>query len=325
MGDVNGIGPEIIIKVLEDSRLTRLFTPLIYGNHRIINRYRRLFGIEEFQMVPCKQAQQASPRKINMLNCWDDDYEIKPGQSDPQAGKLAFYALDRAASDLAQGQIQALVTCPIHKSNMPKDLFPFPGHTEFFAAKANVPESLMLMLHERLKIALATVHLPLEMVPGKLNRNLIFNRISQLEKTLKQDFGITHPKIAVLGFNPHAGENGRLGAEEETVIGPVIRDWREKGKLVFGPFSADGFFANGQFQKFDAILAMYHDQGLIPFKIIAGWEGVNYSAGLPFIRVSPDHGTAFELAGKNEASGDSLRAALFQALDLISARTIASI
>jgi 4-hydroxythreonine-4-phosphate dehydrogenase len=302
---------------LEDTRLLKLFTPVIYGNHRIINRYRRILGAEEFQMVPCKQTNQAMPRKINMVNCWEEDYEPKPGQSDPQAGKFAFMALEKASQDLQNGHIQALITCPINKSNMPEDVFPFPGHTEYFAAKAGVKESLMLMVHEKVKVALATVHIPVEKVAGKLTRNLIFTRLSQVEKSLVQDFGISHPKIAVLGFNPHAGENGKLGSEEETVIGPVIRDWREKGKLVYGPFPADGFFASGQFQKFDAVLAMYHDQGLIPFKILAGLEGVNFSAGLPFFRLSPDHGTAYDLAGKNEASGDSLRAALFQALDLI--------
>jgi 4-hydroxythreonine-4-phosphate dehydrogenase len=320
MGDVNGIGAEIIIRVLEDTRLLKLFTPVIYGNHRIINRYRKTMGIEDFQMTPCKQTSQAMPRKINMVNCWEDDYEIKPSQTDLQAGKFAFMALERAARDLQEGHIQALITCPINKSNMPADLFPFPGHTEYFAALAGVPESLMLMLHENIKIALATVHLPVEKVAGKLNRNLLLTRLSQLEKTLFQDFGLTHPKIAVLGLNPHAGENGKLGTEEEMVIGPAIRDCREKGKFVFGPFPADGFFASGQYHNFDAVLAMYHDQGLIPFKMLAGLEGVNYSAGLPFIRVSPDHGTAYDLAGKNEASGDSLRAALFQAMDLIRSR-----
>ncbi len=320
MGDVNGIGPEIIIRVLEDSRLLKLFTPVIYGNHRIINRYRKIMGIEDFQMSPCKATSQALPRKINMVNCWEEDYEIKPGQSDPLAGKFAFMALEKAGQDLKEGHIQAVITCPINKSNMPADLFPFPGHTEYFAAFAGVAESLMLMLHEKVKIALATVHLPVEKVAGKLNRNLILARLTQLEKALLQDFGLTHPKIAVLGLNPHAGENGKLGTEEELVIGPAIRECRDKGKLVFGPFPADGFFASGQYAKFDAVLAMYHDQGLIPFKMLAGLEGVNYSAGLPFIRVSPDHGTAYDLAGKNEASGDSLRAAVFQALDLIKYR-----
>ena len=316
-GDVNGIGPEIIIRLIEDNRILKLCTPILYGNHKIINRYRKLMNVEDFQMIPCKAANQATPRKVNMINCWEEDYEIKPGQSDPEAGKLALISLQKATEDLKNGWIQALVTAPITKSNMPEQEFPFPGHTEFFAKAAGVNESLMLMVHENLKVALATVHLPLERVAGILTRNLIFNKINQLGKTLVNEFDISHPKIAVLGFNPHAGENGKMGKEEESVIGPVIKEWRDKGKQVYGPFPADGFFASGQFKKFDAVLAIYHDQGLIPFKIIAGMEGVNFSAGLPFIRVSPDHGTAYDIAGKGEASDESLRSALYLALDLI--------
>lgn len=320
LGDVNGVGPETIIKVLEDSRILRLCTPVIYGNHKIINRYRKIMGIEEFQMAPCKYASQAAPRKINMLNCWEHDYEIKPGELDPEAGNLAFAALQRAGQDLKAGEIQAVVTGPIHKSNMPKDAFPFPGQTEFFANLSGTKEVLMLMVHQSIRVALTTVHVPVEKIPSILTRNLIFNRLTQLEKSLAKDFQIKFPKIAVLGLNPHAGENGMLGKEEETIIGPVIREWRDKGKHVFGPFPADGFFASGQFAKFDAVLAMYHDQGLIPFKVLAGYEGVNFTAGLPVIRVSPDHGTAFDIAGKGLATGDSLRNAIYSALDIIQAR-----
>jgi 4-hydroxythreonine-4-phosphate dehydrogenase len=317
LGDVNGIGPEILIRLLEDSRILKLCTPVVYGNHRIINRYRKLMGVEDFQMVPCKSASQVNHRKINMVNCWEEDYEIKPGQSDEEAGKLALLALKAATEDLKEGSLQALVTCPITKFNMPKDEFPFPGHTEFFAKAAGVNESLMLMVHETFRVALTTVHIPLEKIPGILTRNLVFNRLTMLEKSLISDFDIPKPKIAVLGLNPHAGENGKLGKEEETILGPVIREWRGKGKHVYGPFPADGFFASGQHTKYDAILAMYHDQGLVPFKVLAGLEGVNFSAGLPFIRVSPDHGTAYDIAGKGIASPESLRAAVFCALDLI--------
>lgn len=319
IGDVNGVGPEIIIKMLEDSRIMKLCTPVIYGNHRILNRYRKILGIEDFQMVPCKQASQAAARKINTLNCWDEDYEPKPGESDPKAGEYAWLALQKAGKDLAEGQIKALITAPIQKSNMPES-FTFPGQTEFFASFAGKEDALMLMVHANLKVALATVHVPVEKVSKMLNRNLIFQKLQALESSLISQFGITHPKIAVLGLNPHAGEAGKMGVEEETVIGPVIREWREKGKLVFGPFAADGFFASGQFGQFDAVLAMYHDQGLSPFKIIAGFEGVNFTAGLPFLRLSPDHGTAYDLAGKGLASEQSMRSALFTALDLIALR-----
>jgi len=316
IGDVNGIGPEILIRLLEDGSILRLCTPVVYGNHRIINRYRKLMNVEDFQMVPCKDLAAVSVRKINMVNCWEDDYEIKPGQSDNQAGKLALLALNRATEDLKAGLIHGLVTCPITKSNMPKEDFPFPGHTEYFAKAAGVTESLMVMVHEDLRVALATVHIPLEKISGILTRNLVLTRLTQLEKSLKSDFGIELPKIAVLGLNPHAGENGKLGKEEEAVLGPAIREWRDRGKHVYGPFPADGFFAAGQYKNYDAVLAMYHDQGLVPFKILAGLDGVNFSAGLPFIRVSPDHGTAYDIAGKGEASPDSLRAAIYLALDL---------
>lgn len=325
LGDVNGIGPEIIIKTLEDSRLLKLFTPVIYGNHRIINRYKKLLGLDEFQVQACRSAETAQPRKINMINCWDHDYEIKPGEIDPEAGKLAWVSLKTAADDLKAGKIHALVTAPIHKSNMPREDFPFPGHTEFFAQLGGIKESLMLMVSEQLRVALATVHIPLEKVSGQLNRNLIYHRLTELEKCLFKDFVIRFPKIAVLGLNPHAGENSKLGLEEESIIGPVIKEWREKGKHVFGPFPADGFFASGQFERYDAVLAMYHDQGLIPFKVLAGYGGVNYSAGLPFIRVSPDHGTGFDIAGKNQANPDSLRQSIFLALDIIRNREDSSI
>ena len=320
-GDVNGIGPEIILKVLEDSRILRFFTPILYGNHKILNRYRKLLQIEDFQLQPCKTPAQAIPRKINMINCWDEDYEIKPGQSDEEAGKLALESLNRATADLTSGAIQAVVTCPITKANMPKDGFPFPGQTEYFAKAGGGRESLMLMVHETMRVALATAHVPVERIPNILTRNLIFNRLTQLEKSLSHDFMIRHPKIAVLGLNPHAGENGKLGKEEDAVIGPVIKEWRDKGKHVFGPFPADGFFASGQFARFDAILAMYHDQGLIPFKVLSGYGGVNFSAGLPLIRVSPDHGTAYDIAGKGLANPDSLRSAIYLALELIKNRT----
>lgn len=320
MGDVNGIGPEILIRFLEDSRVLKLFTPVVYGNHRIINRYRKLLNVEDFQMVPCKNTAQVSPRKINMVNCWEEDYEIKPGQSEEAAGQYALLALQKAAADLKEGHIHAVVTGPINKSNMPADGFPFPGQTEFFAAEAGVKEPLMMMVSQQFRVALATAHLPVEKVPGKLTRNLLVSRISQLEKSLQEEFDIPQPKIAVLGLNPHAGENGKLGQEEETVIGPVIRDFRTKGKHVYGPFPADGFFASGQQGRFDAVLAMYHDQGLIPFKVLSGYDGVNYTAGLPFIRVSPDHGTAYEIAGQGKANPDSIRAAVFMALDQIRIR-----
>lgn len=317
IGDVNGIGPEILLRLLEDSRILRLCTPVIYGNHRILNRYRKLLGLEEVQTVPCKSAGQALPRKINMLNCWDEDYEIRPGESDSRAGELALLALEKAGEDLKEDHIQALVTLPVNKSAMPEARFPYPGQTEFFARLAGRNDALMMMVSDTMRIALATVHQPFQKVAGMLTRQLIQDRLQQVESVLKDQFDLDRPRIAVLGLNPHAGENGKLGQEEEAVIGPVIRDWRGKGKHVYGPFPADGFFASGDYRRYDAVLAMYHDQGLVPFKVIAGYEGVNFTAGLPFLRVSPDHGTAYDKAGKGVSDCSSARAALFLALDLL--------
>jgi len=318
LGDVNGIGPEILMRLLEDNRLLRICTPIIYGNHRILNRYRKLLQLEDFQMQPCKSASQAIPRKINMLNCWEEDYELKPGQADAQAGRLAWLGLKKAGEDLASGQLQGLVTAPIQKSIMPEAEFPFPGQTEFFASQAGgQAKSMMMMVQGDFRVALATVHIPVEKVPGVLNSALLKSRIEQLDSILRETFDIAKPRIAVLGLNPHAGEEGKIGKEEANIIGPEIRSWRDKGQLVFGPFASDGFFASGQHRRYDAVLAMYHDQGLIPFKLLAGMEGVNFTGGLPFFRVSPDHGTAYDLAGKGQASPDSMRAALFLLLDLI--------
>jgi 4-hydroxythreonine-4-phosphate dehydrogenase len=318
LGDVNGIGPEILIRLLEDNRILRLCTPVIYGSHRILNRYRKMLQMEDFQMQPCKNAAQALPRKINMLNCWEEDYEPKPGHSDPEAGRLSWLALKKAGEDLASGQLHGLVTGPVQKSNMAAAGFPFPGQTEFFASLAGEhARAMMMMVQEDFRVALATVHIPVEKIPTVLNTALLNSAIKQLEGILKETFDLAKPRIAVLGLNPHAGEDGKIGKQEESIIGPEIRRFREKGQLVFGPFPSDGFFASGQHRRYDAVLAMYHDQGLIPFKLIAGMEGVNFSAGLPFFRVSPDHGTAFDLAGKGEASPDSMRAALFLLLDLI--------
>lgn len=317
LGDVNGIGPEILMRLLEDNRILRLCTPVIYGNHRILNRYRKMLQMEDFQMQPCKNASQALPRKINMLNCWEDDYELKPGHSDPVAGKLAWIGLKKAGEDLAAGHLHGLVTAPVQKSNMPED-FPFPGQTEFFASLAGEQvKATMMMVQGDFRVALATVHIPVDKVSSLLNAGLLRSSIERLDGILRDSFEIAKPRIAVLGLNPHAGEEGKIGKEEEKIIGPEIRRFREKGQLVFGPFPSDGFFASGQYRRYDAVLAMYHDQGLIPFKLIAGMEGVNFSAGLPFFRVSPDHGTAYDLAGKGQASADSMRSALFLLLDLI--------
>jgi 4-hydroxythreonine-4-phosphate dehydrogenase len=318
LGDVNGIGPEILMRLLEDNRILRLCTPVIYGNHKILNRYRKMLQVEDFQMQPCRTAAQAIPRKINMINCWEEDYEPKPGQPDPEAGRLAWLALKKAGEELASGKLHGLVTAPIQKSIMPATEFPFPGQTEFFASLAGEKSSsMMMMVQGDFRVALATVHIPVEKVPGVLTTNLLKARIEQLGSILKDTFEISKPRIAVLGLNPHAGEGGKIGKEEESIIGPEIRRFREKGHTVFGPFPSDGFFASGQHRRYDAVLAMYHDQGLIPFKLIAGMDGVNFTAGLPFYRASPDHGTAYDQAGKGTASADSMRAALFLLLDLI--------
>ncbi len=317
IGDYNGIGPEVILKALSNSHILRICTPVIYGSMKILTRYRKLLELKDWFIHAANNAKQISHKKTNMISVLGNkNFDINPGILDPEAGEMAFKALQSAVEDLKNGDIDAIVTAPISKSNIQSDEFQFPGHTEYFTDAFGQKESLMLLVADELRVAVATGHMPLVEVSKKITRHLIQSKVQILLKSLKQDFGILKPKIAVLGFNPHAGEDGLLGDEEQQVIRPAILEMKKKGDLIYGPFPADGFFGQGEYKKFDAVLAMYHDQGLIPFKTLAFERGVNFTAGLPIVRTSPDHGTAFDIAGKGLADETSLREAIFLACDI---------
>ncbi len=319
LGDTNGIGPEVTLKALADNRIMKLCKPVVYANSSLINKWKKLLNLDEFQWQVVDSPAHKPERKTLLITSYDQDFELKQGQPTPESGLAAFKSLEKAVADLKSGQLDALVTGPISKANMPKDLFPYPGHTEYLEKELG-GKALMLMVYEDLRIATATGHVALKDVPAKLNSELLHQKLQILEQTLKTDFKIAKPKIAVLGLNPHAGEDGKLGQEELEIIIPAIKEWKSKNKLVFGPYPADGFFGARQEKKFDAVLAMYHDQALIPFKALAFDGGVNYTAGLNMVRTSPDHGTAFALAGKNQANPDAFRNALFAALEIIQNR-----
>jgi 4-hydroxythreonine-4-phosphate dehydrogenase len=321
IGDINGIGPEVTIKALADHRILSLVTPVVYGSGKIISFYKKLLNIEEFNYSQVRGKGQFAPKSINIVNCIDESVEITPGKASRETGKAALGALRQASDDLKEGLLDALVTAPIDKQSIHSDEFPFKGHTEFLTQHFNASESLMFMVSDSLRIGLVTEHVPLAEVSALITKEKIASKLMIMEASLRKDFGIVKPKIAVLGLNPHAGDNGLIGAEDDQVIKPVVNDFRNKGKLVFGPFPPDGFFGTAQYQKYDGILAMYHDQGLIPFKSIAFESGVNFTAGLSVVRTSPDHGTAYAIAGKNQANEGSMREAIYQSAEIFRHRS----
>ena len=316
IGDINGIGPEIIIKSLADNRILLDCTPIIYGSSKIFSFYKKTLNDIEFNYQSCKNAEDAVSRKINLLNVWQDDIIPQIGQNEENGGKYAFMALEKATQDLASGKIDVLVTAPISKEAMAKSGFKFPGHTEYLAHLSGDADALMIMVSENLRVALVTSHIPLKEVHSVLTKDKIIAKVKLFESSLKKDFGIIRPKIAVFGLNPHAGENGKMGTEEQEFIIPAINHLKNENYMVFGPYPADGFFGSNARNQFDGILAMYHDQGLAAFKALSFEDGVNYTAGLPIVRTSPDHGTAFDIAGKNEASPSSMRSAIYSAIDI---------
>ncbi len=318
-GDFNGVSYEVIIKSLSDSRVLEFFTPVVYGLSRVMSYNRKNLGLNDFNFNTIRDAASIRNNKINLINLNEEEIRIEYGKSNTVAGKYAHIALTRAVTDLKSNKVNVIVTAPINKENIQSDDFSFPGHTEFFANSFGSKNYLMLMVSDELKVGTVTGHIALKDVPGELNEDLIVSKINVLENSLRVDFGIEKPKIAVLGLNPHAGENGKIGAEDKDIIRPAILNVKKKGILAFGPFPADGFFA-GEFTKYDAVLAMYHDQGLIPFKTISFNGGVNYTAGLPIIRTSPAHGTAYDKAGKNMASPESFRSAMYLAVDIFKNR-----
>lgn len=321
-GDFNGISYEIIIKALEDNRILSFFTPVVYGSSKIASYYRKTLNISDVNFNLIKRADLANPKRANIINCYDREVKIEKGKLTEIAGELAYLALERAISDIDKEDIDVLVTAPINKVNIQSEKFNFPGHTGYLADKYNVKNHLMLMVSNKLRIGIITGHIPLKDVSETITEDLVLENIRVMQKTLQMDFAIPKPKIAVLGLNPHAGDNGLIGTEDKLKIKPAIANAENEGILAFGPYPSDGFFGSSNYMKFDGILAMYHDQGMLPFKTFAFDNGVNFTAGLPIIRTSPAHGTAFDIAGQNIASPDSLKEAIFLAIELHKNRTL---
>ncbi len=320
IGDINGIGLEVIIKALSHPSVTQLCTPVIYGASKVVSYHKNIVNPPDFTFHTTGTADKIYHQKINVVNVWQDNINIELGKETEEAGRIAHVALDRAVRDLKEGHIDVLVTAPISKNAMHMAGFAYPGHTEYLAHEFGGKPGLMMMVADTFRVGLVTTHLPLSQVSAAITREKIKSALDILINSLRIDFGIGRPVIAVLGLNPHAGENGHLGKEDDEIIQPVILEAKKSGDLVMGPYPADGFFGAMQHRKFDGVLAMYHDQGLIPFKMLHFQDGVNYTAGLPYVRTSPDHGTAYEIAGKNEADPTSFRTALFTAVDIFRAR-----
>ena len=315
-GDVNGIGYEVILKAFEDPTMLELCTPIIYGSPKVMTYHRKALNLEtSFTIIG--SAAEAIPGKINVINCNEDEFKVEFGKPSRESGKSAFEALEKAMIDYKEGLYDILVTAPIHKEMIQSEGFTFPGHTEYIEQSVgDGDKALMILASERLRVALVTGHVPIAKISSILTKELIEEKIQLFNTSLKTDFGIGAPRIAVLGLNPHAGDGGVIGMEEENIIIPAISAMREQGVICYGPFPADGFMGNNLYTHFDGVLAMYHDQGLTPFKVLAMDEGVNFTAGLPIVRTSPDHGTAFDIAGKGEASENSFRQAIYMGIDI---------
>jgi 4-hydroxythreonine-4-phosphate dehydrogenase len=315
-GDINGISYEVIMKSLSDNRIFELCTPVVYGSPKVAAYHRKALNLENFSFNTIRTVDEAQARKANIINCIDDAARVELGKSTLYAGESSLRALEAAIQDMAEGKIDALVTAPISKPNVKTDQSTFTGHTEYLENQFKCDGVLMLMINDLMRIGVVTSHIPLSQVHEYITRDTLLNKLKILNKSLLVDFTIRKPRIAVLGLNPHAGDQGLLGDEEEKEITPAILLAREENILAFGPYPADGFFGAGTYKQFDAVLAMYHDQGLVPFKALTLEGGVNYTAGLPVVRTSPAHGTAYEIAGKNEASPDSFREAIYMACDI---------
>ncbi|WP_143962226.1 4-hydroxythreonine-4-phosphate dehydrogenase PdxA [Litoribacter populi] len=317
IGDINGISAEVTMKALLDNRLQKLITPVIYAHGKAITYYRKHLQLDDFNFMQIKNVDEIHHKKINVINVVEECPEVIPGVETMEAGKMALAAIDQAISDLKANKIQAMVTAPLNKNNINSEELSFVGHTEYLTQAFEAKDSMMFMVADDLRVGLVSGHVALKDVPAQITQKRIQEKLQIMIKSLQNDYGINKPKIAVLGLNPHAGEDGLLGAEEEEIIKPAIRTFKDKGEMVFGPYPSDGFFGMMHFKKFDGILAMYHDQGLVPFKTLAFETGVNFTAGLPFVRTSPDHGTAYNIAGKNIADEGSMRSAIFCAYDII--------
>jgi len=320
IGDLNGIGTELVIKTFSDHRILELCTPIIFASNKVLNFYRKSIPETNFNYQSIKDFTRINYKQVNVFNCWEEEVNITPGQLTEIGGKYAIKSLVAAVQALKEGKIQGLVTAPIHKKNTNSPEFDFTGHTPFLKQEFGAQDVAMLMVAENLKVGLLTEHVPIHDAAKFVTREAILSKLNIINNSLIKDFGIDKPKIAVLGLNPHAGDEGLIGKEEEEIIKPAIKEAKHANILVVGPYSADAFFARHSYEKFDAVLAMYHDQGLIPFKSLAIGDGVNYTAGLPVVRTSPDHGTAFDIAGKNKADNSSFLGAIYKCLDIIEQR-----
>ena len=316
-GDGNGIGYEVIIKALADPRILESFTPVIYGSSKIFGFYKKLIhNLEQMDTNVITSARDAHPRRINIVNCLPDNVFVEPGQATPESAKAAMTSLEWAVRDIRRGDIDVLVTAPINKKAMVSEGFGYTGHTEYLQSAFGVRDIAMFMVSQTMKVGVVTGHIPLKDVSASITKEKIISKLQLLDESLKRDFGVDMPKIAVLSLNPHCGDGGLLGTEEQNVIRPAIEEAVSQGILAFGPYSPDGYFGLGEFNKFDATLAMYHDQGLEPFKALSFSDGVNFTAGLPIVRTSPDHGTAYDMAGRDSADPLSMRASIFTAIDI---------
>jgi 4-hydroxythreonine-4-phosphate dehydrogenase len=319
-GDINGIGTELIIKTLSDNRILEFCTPVFFGSNKLINFYRKSLPDQNFNWQNIKELNRINSKQVNIFNCWEEDVIIQPGILNENGGKYAIKSLLACTEALKKNEVHGMITAPIHKKNVQSADFNYTGHTPFLKNYFGANDVLMILFSGSFRVALVTEHLPVNEVAQNISKESVLSKLYILNGSLKKDFRIDKPKIAVLGLNPHAGDEGLIGKEEETIIKPAIKEAKQNNLLVTGPFSADSFFARSHQNNFDAVLAMYHDQGLVPFKTLASGEGVNYTAGLPVIRTSPDHGTAFDIAGKGKADESSFRSAIFECIDIIKNR-----
>lgn len=319
-GDINGIGYEVILKVLADPRILDSFIPIVYGQSKVYSYYKKNFGMEEMSYTVIRDASQAQPKRINIINHTDEELKIEPGFSTPTAGKASFAALKLATNDLRSGLIDAMVTAPVNKSNIQSDQFKFKGQTDYIKSFFPDNEYITILVSEKLRIGFVTNHLPLKEVPSAINKDLIVKKLKLMNSALIKDFSIQAPKIAVLGLNPHASDHGLIGNEDDDIIRPAIEEAKNNSIMAFGPFPADGFFGSDTWLKYDGVLSMYHDQGLIPFRVLAVDGGVSFTAGLPVVRTSTIHGTGYDIANKNIADPEALRHAIFLAIDILNNR-----
>jgi 4-hydroxythreonine-4-phosphate dehydrogenase len=319
-GDINGIGIEVMIKTFLDNRMHQVCTPVIYASNKMVSLQRKMLSMNDFQYVTVKGSNDIILRKTNVINCWEEEVQVEFGKAMESGGKYALLSLQAAVNDLKDNKIDVLVTAPINKHNMQSPEFKFNGHTEYLQDYFGASSHLMFLVSDDLRVAVVAGHIPLKDVAGFLTPEKIASKIKLMNQSLKRDFNIRKPKIAVLGLNPHAGDAGLIGQEEQNVIAPAVKKSFDDGVFVYGPYSADGFFGSAAFKNFDAVLAMYHDQGLIPFKALSFTSGVNFTAGLPVVRTSPDHGVAYDIAGKGVAKEDSFREAIYMAIDILKNR-----